>query len=558
MSIGKRTATYAATAAVLAIAIAAIATFYPGPVAQSSTSSTAATSPSQNQGQTQTQRTISTSSAVAASQPTSSSTQSGLQALLLVQLTDPPVVPTGTTSLNLTYSAIDLIITEQGQNNLVTTNDVTITPQGGSATVDLLQLQNVSQTIATANIPANSTIYSVSFTVTGISIGVNGTSSAVTLATGSTTFQVTLGNPALVGGTTAALLELNPVIVNTPTGYQMIPSAVAIVKGGSQITHQDETVGSKQQLTTQDHSDLNAASGQVSARLVGLSSAGTVTTVTVQVNNTGSAPIQLVAIGLRGNFTVQSAAGCTSTSSTSTTSSSSTSSSSASSVSSSSSTSTSHGEGSGGQQNGQNGGNHTSSTASSSTTSTSTSSSSRGEGSGGQQNGQNGAGNCTGSDHGHGNGQGGNELVFVPVASGSTTTSSLSSSASSTTSSSSTSSSSSSSSSSSTTSTSTSSTSSSSTTTTAGPCTTVSMALPSGNNNQEGHGGLTLSPGQCVTLTFTGVISLGESQITVVPNTAPGQTYTLHVIASDSAETMMGCVLPLTKTSCTLTNAHND
>ena len=252
MSSGKKTATYAATAAVLAIAIIAIATLYAGPASQSSTGSTAATnqstavSQSQNQGQTQTQRTISTSSMVAASQQTSStsiSAQAGGQALLLVQLTDPPVVPTGTASLNLTYSAIDLIVTEQGQNSLVTTNDVTITPLGGSATVDLLQLQNVSQTIATANIPTNSTIYSVSFTVTGISIGINGTSSTVALATGSNTFQVTLAKPAIVGGTTAALLELNPVIVNTPTGYQMIPSAVAIVKGSSQITHQDETVG---------------------------------------------------------------------------------------------------------------------------------------------------------------------------------------------------------------------------------------------------------------------------------------------------------------------------
>jgi trimeric autotransporter adhesin len=550
MSFGKRTATYAAAAAVLAVAIIGIATLYPGTVAQSSTSSTGGTnqstslSPSQNQGQMQTVRTMSTSSAAASSQQTSisqktsssssssaatssqqtsSSTQSGLQALLLVQLTDPPVVPTGTTSLNLTYSAIDLITTEQGQNNLVTTNDVTITPQGGSATVDLLRLQNVSQTIATADIPLNSTIYSVSFTVTGISIEVNGNSSTVALATNSTTFQVTLGKPALVGGTTATLLEMSPVIVNTPTGYQMIPSAVAIVKGSSQITHQDETVGSKQQVTQQDHSGLNSAKGQVSATLVGLSSTGTVTTLTVQVNNTGGAPIQLVAIGIHGNFTVQSTASCTSTSSTSssTTSSSTTSTNSTSTSSSSSSNSTSHGEGSGGQQNGsgqQNGGN--------------------GQNGNGHQNG---AGNCTGNGHGHGNSQAGNELVFMPVAPASTTTSSSSSSINSTTSSSSSSS-----------------TSSSSTTATVGPCTAVNMTLPSGDNGQDGHGGLTLSPGQCVTLTFTGVISFSQSQITVVPNTAPGQTYALHIIASRSAETMMSCVLPLTKTSCTLANAHND
>jgi hypothetical protein len=507
MSFGKRTATYAAAAAVLAVAMIGIATLYPGTVARSSTSSSAANqstalSPSQNQGQTQTVRTISSSGG-------SSSALAGSQALLLVQLTDPPVVPTGTTSLNLTYSALDLIVAEQGTGNLVTTSDVTVTPQGGSATLDLLQLQNVSQTIATASIPINSTVYSISFTVTGISIGVNGTASTVTLATGSNSFQVTLAKPALVGGTTAALLQLNPVIVNTPTGYQMIPSAVAIVKGSSQIGHQDETVGSQQKLTGQDNSDLNSAKGQVSARLVGLSSAGTVTTVTVQVNNTGGAPIQLVAIGLHGSFAIQGAPTCTSVSSTSTTSGSSTSTSSESTTSASSSTSASHGEGSGGQQNGQNGGDH-----------------------------HDGAGNCT--DNGHENGpQGGNELVFVPVtpASTSTSTSSTSSMSSISTSSS---------------------TSASSSTMTAGTCTTVTMAPAWGGNSHEGDRGLTMTPGQCLTLTYTGAISFGNSQITIVPNTAPGQTYSLHVIASDSAETMMTCVLPLTETSCTLANAHND
>jgi hypothetical protein len=49
-----------------------------------------------------------------------------------------------------------------------------------------------------------------------------------------------------------------------------------------------------------------------------------------------------------------------------------------------------------------------------------------------------------------------------------------------------------------------------------------------------------------------------QSSVAVVPNTAAGQTYTLHVIASDSAQTTMDCTLPLTATSCSLANPHND
>jgi Domain of unknown function (DUF4382) len=502
MSFGRRTATYATTAAVLAVAIIAIAALSAGPSTSSSTNlltgtkSTTQLSPSQDQGQTQTRQVISTSTT--ASQQASSSTLAGAQALLLVQLTDPPVVPAGTTSLNLTYSAIDVIVAEPGQNNQVTTTDVTVTPQGGSATVDLLQLQNVSQTIATASIPANSTIYSFSFTVTGISIAVNGTTSAATLATGANALQVTLASPALVGGTTAALLQLNPVIADTPTGYQMIPSAVAITKGGSLITDQDKVIGSRHQLTWQDNSDLHDSRGQVSATLVGLSSAGTTTTVTVQVNNTGGASIQLVAIGLHGNFTMQNP-GCKSEASTTSSSSSST------------STTSSHGEQGSGNRNNTGGA---------------------------KGNSHSGVGSC--NDHG------GNELVFVPQMPGSATTS--------TSSSSSTTGSSSSSSSSSTTTSTTSA--SASSTTTAASCTTGTLALSQAETSHDR--GLTLSPGQCVTLTFTGVVSFGESQTTVVPSTAPGQTYALHVVASDSAETTMSCALPLTPTSCTLANPTND
>ncbi len=527
---------YGATAVVLAIAIIGVATLYPGLTSSSTNNgtqgmnSTTQLGPSQDQGQTQTQQVLSTSTA--ASQQVA---QAGApsQALLLVQLTDPPVVPAGTTSLNLTYSAIHLIVAEPSQNNTVTMNDVTVTPQNGSASIDLLQLQNASQTIATANIPTNSTIYSVSFTVTSISIGINGTSFPVTLATGSNTFQVTLARPALVGGTSAALLQLNPVVVNTPTGYQMIPSAAAIVKGDSKISGHEEIVGSRQQLTQQDDSELNGAKGQVSSRLVALSSNGTTTTVTIQVNNTGSAPIQLVAIGLHGEFTVQGAAtGCTTASTSSTTSSSttaSTSSTTSNSTTSSSSTSTSSSSSRGEQE-----GDHN-------INSTSTSRSVD-EGNGGNYAGDH--QNCW-NGHGHGD-----ELVFVPVTQGSNTTKSASSS----------------SSSSSTSSNSTSTTSSSSSSSTAAlGCTAVSMATPHENNNaREGdHGGLTLAPGECVTLTFTGAITFGGSDqsqptITVVPNTTSGQTFTLHVIASDSAETTLNCALPLTTTSCTPANPHND
>jgi hypothetical protein len=512
----KQTMKYGIAAVALAIAIIAIASVYVTPASlQSNSQST--TAQNQNsalqsqttvQGQIQTQQAISTVSASGQQTSTASqqTAQGGQVLAFLVQLTDPPTVPTGTTSLNLTYSTINMIVAEPGQNNEVTMNNVAVTPQGGSATVDLLKLQNISLTIASANLPANSTIYSVSFTVTGISIEINGTASPVTLATGGNTLLVTLAKPSFLNGTTAALLQLNPVIVNTPTGYQMVPSAVAIIKTSSEITDQDHVIGSKHQLTNQDKSDLDGAKGQVSARLTALSASGTTTTVTVQVSNTGNSPVQLVGIGLHGGFTVQGQA-CSGTT---------TSSKSTSTSSSSTSTSTSSSA-------------HPTSSSAHPTSSSQTRTSNSGEGNNGGQ-----------GQGSRGCGSGVNDVVFMPVLPATASSSTTSSTSSSTSTSSSSSSS------------------STSTTSVAASCAPEQMAPVNGDGNTGGdQKGLTLSPGQCVNLTFTGVISFGQSSLTVVPSAASGQTYSLHVIASNGAETMLNCALPLTATSCSIANPHN-
>ena len=111
------------------------------------------------------------------------------KSVLLVQLTDPPIVPAGTSSLNMSYSDISLLVSEPVATTTVTssvttsgTSSSTITytitqSQSGvrtspqsistkqSGIVDLLKLQNVSKTLASVILPNGSTIYSVNFAV---------------------------------------------------------------------------------------------------------------------------------------------------------------------------------------------------------------------------------------------------------------------------------------------------------------------------------------------------------------------------------------------------------
>ena len=340
--------------------------------------------------------------------------------LLVLQLTDPPHVPEGTSSLNMTFTSLSLLVGEPSGGGQVNAQTITVTPPGGSATLDLLKLQNVSKTIGSASIPDGSVIYSVTFTVSSIKIDVNGTVSAVSLVSGGA-FTVTLANQPSLHGTNLALLRLNPTVVNTSTGYKLIPSSVGVLRQSH--GEGEDQFGSEHQLTSDDEHDLEAAQGSVSANLVSLSVSGNMTSITFQVNNTGNEPVKVNAIGLHGNFTRQ---------------------------------------------------------------------------------------HDKASDHP-------DEVVFVPVVPASSTTT----------------------------------TSTSSTTSTASKsCMAFQLKLVNGDVKDDSNGDLLLNPGECVNLSFSGVIVFGESASALVPSTTSGQTFEVHVIASNGANTQIDCTLPLGAASC--------
>jgi hypothetical protein len=375
---------------------------------------------------------------------TSSSALGPQSATLAIRLTDPPQVPSLTTSLNLTYSSLDLLVGEPtGSGGQLTTKSATVTPSGGSATVDLLKLQNASQTIALADLPNDSILYSVTFNVSSISIDVNNTISSVALATGGTSFQVTIAQPSPCHTGDFALLQLNPVVVNTPTGYQLVPSAVGVM--GHEVNRGEDTLGSRHGITTGDNDHLQKAQGNVTSSLTALSVSGNTTTVTILVNNSASFPIDLNALGLHGNFTVVGEICGT------------------------------KGWGMGGE--GMSGGSQ-------------------------QQ------GDHTGPPHMCELPVHMNEVVFVPVPPNAPAT-----------------------------------------TTTSNQCLSATMTLVNGPGPDD-HDGMSLAPGQCVKLTYVGEISFGEAPFVLIPSTSPGQTYVLHVVASNGANQMESCQLPLGPNSC--------
>jgi len=79
-------------------------------------------------------------------------------------------------------------------------------------------------------------------------------------------------------------------------------------------------------------------------------------------------------------------------------------------------------------------------------------------------------------------------------------------------------------------------------------CSTGAMSLADGNREERNDGGLNLNPGQCIDLTFTGKISFGD--FVFVPSTAVGQTYMLHIFASNGADEEHGCTMAQGHDSC--------
>jgi len=192
------------------------------------------------------------------STPTTSSASA--QSVLVVQLTDPPVVPAGTSSLNLTYSAADLVVSEPAFSGKVTINFGSITPSGGSATVDLLHLRSVSQTIASANLPTGSVIYTIGFKIKSIAITINGT--VYQVSAHAPALVATLIHPVSLDRNATVLVELTPVVMNTSTGYKMIPYLVGILKPQSEYKSSDQNMGAKDQVSLNDQQELDQAWSQ--------------------------------------------------------------------------------------------------------------------------------------------------------------------------------------------------------------------------------------------------------------------------------------------------------
>jgi hypothetical protein len=224
----------------------------------------------------------------------------------LVMLTDPPTVPANTTVLNLTYSKIMLYV--HYTNGTYEWLNFSV-----SGTVDLLKLENMSETIASTQIPINSTVEKIQFTITSVDATINGTVYAVTPL--SSTIVMSVANSRVNETFSGVLVDFNPTLVMIQAAesngtlvdyFVLVPSATATIV--TSLSRAQVKVGTIVELGQNDREKLvhvvQSFSQNLTITSASLSVNGNVTSLSMTLKNNGDINFTICGLTLHGDFNV--------------------------------------------------------------------------------------------------------------------------------------------------------------------------------------------------------------------------------------------------------------
>lgn len=124
-----------------------------------------------------------------------------------LSLTDPATVPTGTSALYVTYSALQLSVLYNGSTSTQALP--------GSGTVNVLDLQNSSIVLAATHIPNGSKVTRIKVNISSAVITVDGENSSVVIGEGTLTINLTTKNT--ISGRQSGLIDLVPSVTAIET-----------------------------------------------------------------------------------------------------------------------------------------------------------------------------------------------------------------------------------------------------------------------------------------------------------------------------------------------------
>lgn len=223
-----------------------------------------------------------------------------------VMLTDPPIVPTGTTVLNLTYSEFSLHLTYPN----ATTEWLALTASG---TVNLFSLINMSQTLATTTIPVGSLVDKIQFNIEEVKTIVNGTAYNVT--TLSDTLVIKVDNGYVNQTISGVLLDFNPTLIQIQSTdaedvliyyYVLVPGATAIII--EDLSQEQIKVGTIIEITENNRVRLirvhEEFKNNITIVSASLSLTGNNSSLEVTLRNDGNISFRIFGLTLHGEFNI--------------------------------------------------------------------------------------------------------------------------------------------------------------------------------------------------------------------------------------------------------------
>ncbi len=215
---------------------------------------------------------------------------SSLQGNFVVQLTDPPLVPPGTSSLTIRYSSLGLFYA----------NSSAFEYFNASGTADLLNLTNVTKTIAVLNVKNYSMIKALRLNITAANITIDNTTYNVTVPQGYVEAQLNSSSNSSIGG---ALINMNPTIVsiysqNNESIFVMVPNVKAIFIGRSEAAS-TRSIGYVERISPDTVRRIRSNSSIIITNAT-LASSGNLTMMSIEVKNTGNTTVNLTNMQLNG------------------------------------------------------------------------------------------------------------------------------------------------------------------------------------------------------------------------------------------------------------------
>ena len=230
--------------------------------------------------------------------------QASGQTSFAVLLTDPPVVPAGTTVLNLTYSDISLHVTyTNGTSEWLSV--------GTSGSVNSFELINMTKTIASTTIPTNTTVDKIQFNIENVSAVINGVNYNVT--TLSSTLVMSVANSKVNQTLSGVLVDFNPTLIeiqsvdangNPVNYYVLAPSATAAVVGS--LNQSQVRVGTIVKIGQNGRARVERVvqdfSQSLSITAASLSVKGNTTSLSITLTNNGDVTFRVFGLMLQGDF----------------------------------------------------------------------------------------------------------------------------------------------------------------------------------------------------------------------------------------------------------------